>query len=39
MELITERLILRTVEQRDVKEVARMWDFERGPIPEEEALG
>ena len=37
MELITERLILRTVEQRDVKEVARMWDFERGPIPEEEA--
>lgn len=37
MELITESLILRTVGPQDRNEVARMWDFERDPISEDEA--
>ena len=32
MELQTEDLVLRTVTETDVSEVARMWDFEHGEI-------
>ena len=37
MELETTDLILRTAGPEDLKEVARMWDFEHGAIPEAEA--
>jgi len=37
MELVTEALRLRTVTDGDIEEVARMWAFEKGTIPLEEA--
>ena len=37
MELHTKDLNLRPVGPDDVEEVARMWEFEKGPIPHEEA--
>jgi RimJ/RimL family protein N-acetyltransferase len=37
MELYTEDLMLRTVTDDDVSEVARMWEFEKGCISREEA--
>ena len=37
MELITKNLILRTVEYSDIDEVARMWEFEKGAVSEDEA--
>ncbi|HHF51459.1 MAG TPA: N-acetyltransferase [Candidatus Aminicenantes bacterium] len=38
MKLETKRLLLRTVNQEDVDEVARMWKMEQGPVSREEAL-
>lgn len=37
MELFTKNLLLRTVDDNDVIEVARMWKFEQGEIPLDEA--
>lgn len=37
MELHTKDLSLRTVEQADIDEVARMWNFENGSISREKA--
>ena len=37
MELYTNDLVLRTVTNNDISEVARMWDFENGSIPVDEA--
>jgi len=37
MELYTKDLILRTVTDNDIEEVARMWEFEQGGISTEEA--
>ena len=37
MELITNNLVLRTVEHSDINEVARMWEFEKGAISLDEA--
>lgn len=37
MELYTADLVLRTVTERDLPEVMRMWDFENGAISAEEA--
>lgn len=37
MELETDRLVLRTVTLADIKEVARMWSFEKGEISLAEA--
>lgn len=37
MELYTENLMLRTVTDNDVDEVARMWKYEKGSISLEEA--
>ena len=37
MRLVTKDLLLRTVEIGDIKEVARMWKFEKGSISNEEA--
>ena len=39
MKLVTESLVLRTVEVSDMEEVARMWAFEKGSISKEEAQG
>lgn len=39
MELAAKDLVLRTVGPEDIKEVARMWDFEHGAITEDEAQG
>ncbi|ANU54950.1 GNAT family N-acetyltransferase [Acutalibacter muris] len=38
MEIRTRDLILRTVGPGDIDETARMWDFEHGDIPRDEAL-
>ena len=38
MKLETKRLLLRTVAQEDVHEVARMWKMEKGPVSGEEAF-
>lgn len=38
MVLLTNDLVLRTVEVSDVEEVARMWEFENGSISRDEAL-
>ncbi len=35
--LITRNLVLRTVTHNDIEEVARMWEFEKGPISLEDA--
>ena len=37
MELRTAHLALRTVTEADLPEVQRMWDFEKGKVPLEEA--
>ena len=37
MKLYTNDLVLRTVEASDIEEVARMWEFEKGPISTDEA--
>ena len=37
MELFTSDLLLRTVEDSDIKEVARMWEFQKGDISLDEA--
>lgn len=37
MELYTKDLLLRTVTDNDIEEVARMWEFEKGKIPPDEA--
>ena len=37
MQIICDRLLLRTVTELDIKEVARMWEFEKGTISEEAA--
>jgi len=37
MELYTEDLLLRTVTMGDIREVARMWEFEQGAISMKEA--
>jgi len=38
MELRTPDLLLRTVTPEDTPEAARMWNFEKGSIPEEDAV-
>ena len=38
MQIVTERLLLRTVSCEDVDEVARMWKMEQGPVSREEAF-
>lgn len=38
IELETENLILRAAGYEDIDEIARMWDFEHGDIPRDEAL-
>ena len=38
MEYRTDNLILRTVSEADLREVARTWPAERHPVPEKEAL-
>ena len=38
MEIRTRDLVLRTVGPGDIDETARMWDFEHGDIPRDEAL-
>jgi hypothetical protein len=37
MEIRTGNLILRSVDDSDINEVARMWDFEKGEISLEDA--
>jgi RimJ/RimL family protein N-acetyltransferase len=37
MELYTDDLLLRTVTPDDVNEVARMWEFDKGGVPPDEA--
>ena len=37
MELYTASLTLRTVDASDIKEVARMWDWQNGQISDEKA--
>ncbi|MGI5959661.1 MAG: GNAT family N-acetyltransferase [Massiliimalia sp.] len=37
MELYTESLILRTVDDSDINEVARMWDWQNGAVSAEQA--
>lgn len=37
MELYTKDLVLKTVTDADIDEVARMWNFEKGSIPTKEA--
>ena len=37
MELYTKDLLLRTVEDKDIEEVALMWEFEKGKISRDEA--
>ena len=39
MELYTKDLPLKTVTADDIDEVARMWEFEKGSISNEEAQG
>ncbi len=37
MELYTNDLVLKTVTDNDIEEVARMWEFEKGSISTDEA--
>ena len=37
MELYTRNLVLQTVDDDDIEEVARMWDFDNGVISLEDA--
>ena len=39
MELLCEDLILRTVTENDLEEIARMWNFSQGGVTKEQAHG